>query len=82
MLSVISGTLSCHLTKGRLNLSCLSKGIGERVNSYSPLETRLLVTLLGVDDLVVGVKTSSTRESSSESKLNLSMFKSASKSVE
>ena len=51
-----------HLTMGRLNLLFRTNGIGDRVNSYSPLMTRLLVILLGVDDLVVGSKTSLSEE--------------------
>ena len=48
---LISGAKFWCLIKGRLNLLFRTNGIGDRVISYSPELTMLLVTLAGVDDL-------------------------------
>ena len=69
--SLIAGAEFCHLRIGRLSALFRSKGTGDKVISYSPLLTMLLVTLAGVDDLQEDSSTDTSSSSRSESEMFL-----------
>ena len=65
--SLMIGTECCHLRIGRLRGLFLTNGIGDRVISYSPEETILLVTLAGVEERQDDSMTETFSSSRSES---------------